>query len=66
MVLSSNNKMLRVSIAHVLSARRPDFKAEEGERGMCDQYNESFDSINSDKDEDILHENGEDQTLKPS
>lgn len=31
---------------------------EEGERGMCDQYNESFDSINSDKDEDILHENG--------
>ncbi|XP_071134837.1 trithorax group protein osa-like isoform X6 [Mytilus edulis] len=31
---------------------------EESERGMCDQYNESFDSINFEKDVNVLNENG--------
>lgn len=31
---------------------------EEAERGMCDQYNESFDSINSDKDKNESIDNG--------
>lgn len=37
---------------------------EEAERGMCDQYNESFDSINSDKDKNESIDNGAKVTVE--